>query len=70
MPDNLCRQEKSDPELSLCRTTSVGSLMPGSGKELFYCSIEKDDCRYALPVGYDYLCKHGNSHTFPRGKTH
>lgn len=38
--------------------------MPGSGKEMFYCSIEDADCRYALSVGFDYVCKHSNSHAF------
>jgi len=38
--------------------------MPGSRKEMFYCIIEDADCRYALSVGFDYVCKHSNSHTF------
>lgn len=58
------RDEKRDPDLAHCRTRSVGAVMPGSGKELFYCSIENADCRYALAIGFDYLCKHGNSHAF------
>ena len=38
--------------------------MPGSNKEMFYCSIENADCRYALSIGYDYVCKHSKSHAF------
>lgn len=63
-----CRHEKKDPELTLCRTNSVGAIMPGSGKELFYCTNETADCRYALPVGFDYLCRHGDSHAFATEK--
>lgn len=38
--------------------------MPGSRKEMFYCNMEDPDCRYALSVGYDYLCKHSDNETF------
>jgi len=64
MQNSRCRHEKRDPEFARCRTSSVGAVMPGSRKEMFYCIIEDADCRYALSVGFDYVCKHSNSHTF------
>ena len=64
MQNSRCRYENRDPEFARCRTSSVGAVMPGSRKEMFYCSIEDADCRYALSVGFDYVCKHSNSHAF------
>jgi len=64
MQSSGCRHEKTDPDWTHCRTSSVGALMPGSNKEMFYCSIENADCRYALSIGYDYVCKHSKSHAF------
>ncbi|TSK07969.1 MAG: hypothetical protein FPO08_01255 [Geobacter sp.] len=47
-----------------CRTSSVGAVMPGLGKELFYCCLDETECGYALPVGYDVVCKHPESELF------
>jgi hypothetical protein len=56
--------EKVDPDLSKCRTSSVGAVMPGANHEMYYCSIDHADCRYAMPFGFDLICKHQDGHTF------
>jgi hypothetical protein len=53
-----------DPDLSQCRTGSVGALIPGANRSMYYCKIENADCKYAMPFGFDYICKHPNAHTF------
>lgn len=68
MQNSRCRQEKKDPDFARCRTSSVGAVMPGSGIEMFYCGIDYAECRYALQVGYDYLCKHKSNHAFAKAE--
>ena len=58
------RQRKRDPEISRCRTRSVGATLPGTSLEVFYCGLDNADCTYALPIGYDYICKHSDNHAF------
>ena len=55
---------KVDPDLSKCRTSSVGAVIPGTRQELYYCRIDEADCRYAMAVGFDYLCKHPDCRVF------
>ncbi|GFO65702.1 hypothetical protein GMPD_36210 [Geomonas paludis] len=42
----------------------MGAAMPGTNKLLFYCSLDEAECRYALPVGYDIVCKHPDCELF------
>jgi len=53
-----------EPELSKCRTSIVGSTIPGTDCEMFYCRIYNADCKYAVPFGYDYLCRHPEGRHF------
>jgi len=53
-----------DPDLDKCRTRRVGSVIPGTAREMFYCRIDNEDCRFAMPFGFDYICKHLNNHQF------
>lgn len=53
-----------DPDLTRCRTSSVGAVIPGANREMYYCRIDNADCRYAMPVGFDYVCKHFDSYEF------
>lgn len=39
-------------------------MIPGAGKELYYCCLDESDCDYALPVGYDIVCRHPESERF------
>lgn len=64
-----CRQEKKEQQFAGCRTSSVGAVMPGSGRELYYCSLDEAECSYALPVGYDIVCKHPDSELFSKQQT-
>jgi len=64
MQKSRCRRGNMDPELGKCRTSRVGAVIPGTALEMFYCGIENDDCRYAMPIGFDYVCKHSNNHAF------
>lgn len=64
MQTSRCRHEKKDQDFTLCRTSSVGAVIPGTRREMFYCSLDNADCRYALPVGYDLVCKHSKNHLF------
>lgn len=70
MQNTRCRYEKREPDFAHCRTSSLGTVMPGTKTEMFYCSIDNADCRYALSVGFDYLCRHSNSHAFAVGEVH
>jgi len=47
-----------EPDLTKCRTSSIGATIPGTNHEMYYCRINNGDCRYAMSFGYDYLCKH------------
>lgn len=58
------RGQKRDDRYGDCRTSSVGAVMPGAGLELYYCGLEETECGYALPVGYDVVCKHPESERF------
>jgi hypothetical protein len=53
-----------DPDLAMCRTTTVGSTIPGTARELYYCVHSIADCRFARAFGYDYLCTHQENHAF------
>jgi len=53
-----------DPDLDKCRTGKVGAVIPGSTREMFYCRIDNEDCKFAMPFGFDYICKHLNNHQF------
>ena len=64
MRNSGCRQEKKDQPFAGCRSRRVGAVMPGSGRELYYCSLDEADCSYALPVGYDIVCRHPDSELF------
>ena len=64
------RHGNMDPELDKCRTRGVGAVMPGTKLEMFYCKIENADCRYAMPFGYDYVCKHSNNFAFAIPEDH
>lgn len=66
MQNSRCRQEKKNPDFARCRTISVGAVMPGCGIEMFYCDIDYAECRYALQVGYDYLCRHKSNYAFAK----
>lgn len=53
-----------DPDLSKCRTSSIGAVIPGTKHEMYYCRIDHADCRYAMSLGFDYLCKHPGNFVF------
>lgn len=55
---------KNDPDLDKCRTGSVGAVIPGTTREMFYCRIDNEECRFAMPFGFDYICKHLHNHEF------
>jgi len=55
---------KMEPDLTKCRTSSVGAVIPGTHSEMYYCRIDYAECRYAMPFGFDYLCKHPDSRAF------
>jgi hypothetical protein len=55
---------KQDPDLAKCQTGRVGSVLPGTTREMYYCRIDNEDCRFAMPFGFDYICKHLNNHEF------
>ena len=55
---------RMDPDRARCRTSSVGAVIPGTKREMYYCGIDEGDCRYAIPVGFDYVCKHPDNHLF------
>ncbi|MBU5637542.1 hypothetical protein KOM00_12465 [Geomonas sp. Red69] len=59
-----CRMKKRVRCFADCKTSSVGAVMPGSGKPLYYCSLDDAECRYALPVGYDIVCRHPDCELF------
>ncbi|WP_136513271.1 hypothetical protein [Geomonas edaphica] len=52
-----------------CKTSSVGAVVPGLGRELYYCCLDETECGYALPVGYDVVCKHPESERFQERPT-
>jgi len=53
-----------EPDLTKCKTSRVGTPIPGTDSEMFYCRLDYAECRYAMPFGYDYLCKHPDSLSF------
>lgn len=53
-----------EPELDKCRTGKVGSVIPGTTREMYYCKIDNEDCKFVMPFGFDYICQHLNNHTF------
>jgi hypothetical protein len=58
------RYGKKDPLIANCRTRFAGAFIPGTTLPLYYCNIDEGDCKYARSLGYDYLCKHIDSHSF------
>lgn len=64
MQKGRCWYGNVEPELAHCRTTHVGAVIPGTTVDMYYCLLENGDCRYARSFGYDYVCKHVDSHTF------
>jgi hypothetical protein len=56
--------EKRDPALDKYRTGKVGAVKPATTREMYYCRIDNADCRFVMPFGFDYVCKHLNSHQF------
>jgi hypothetical protein len=55
---------KTEPDTTKCRTRTVGAVIPGSGREMFYCGIDNGECRYAMQLGWDYVCKHPDNASF------
>jgi hypothetical protein len=53
-----------NPDLGKCQTSRVGSKIPGTGQEMFYCRLDNENCRFAMPFGFDYICRHLNNHRF------
>ena len=53
-----------DPDLNKCRTSGVGSVIPGTTRKMYYCKIDNEDCKFAMPFGFDYICMHLNNHQF------
>lgn len=54
-----------EPTLDQCRTGRVGAVIPGTTREMFYCRIDNEGCRFAMPFGFDYICQHLQNHQFP-----
>jgi hypothetical protein len=54
-----------DPDVEKCRTGRVGAVIPGTTREMFYCRFDNEDCKFAMPFGFDYICKNLNNHEFP-----
>jgi hypothetical protein len=55
---------KIDPDTTKCRTSKVGAVIPGTVQEMYYCGIDNGDCRYAMSLGWDYICKHSDNKNF------
>jgi hypothetical protein len=55
---------KSEPDTINCRTRRVGAVIPVSGREMYYCGIDNAECRYAMQLGWDYICKHPDNASF------
>jgi len=53
-----------EPDLAMCRTSGIGTVIPGTDSEMYYCRLNNDDCRYAMSFGFDYLCKHPDNRLF------
>jgi hypothetical protein len=64
MPKQDRYRGTQDPDLTKCRTSGVGAVIPGTTREMFYCRIDNEDCKFAMPFGFDYICKHLNNHQF------
>lgn len=64
MPKSARHTGSQDPDPGNCRTDRVGAVIPGTALEMFYCRIDNEDCRFAMPFGFDYICKHLNNHGF------
>ena len=61
-----------EPDLVKGWTHKVGAIIPGTSREMYYCKIDNEDCRFAMPFGFDYICQHLNNHEFmtPRDEDH
>jgi hypothetical protein len=55
---------KQEPDTKKCRTDKVGARIPGTAREMYYCKIDNEDCRFVMPFGFDYICMHLNNHEF------
>lgn len=64
MHDHARAYGTKEPDLSKCRTSAVGAVIPGTTSEMYYCRISNAECKYAMPFGYDYLCKHPDNRSF------
>jgi hypothetical protein len=53
-----------DPDPKECRTIPVRAVILGPVREMFYCRIDNEDCKFAMPFGFDYICQHLNNHKF------
>jgi hypothetical protein len=47
-----------DPDPGKCQTSRIGAIIPGTAQEMFYCRIDNEDCRFAMPFGFNYICQH------------
>ena len=72
MQENARHRGMQEPDLVKCRTDKVGSVIPGTAREMYYCKIDNEDCKFAMPFGFDYICQHLNNHEFmtPRDEDH
>lgn len=59
---------KTDPDTTTCRTRRAGAVIPVAGTEMYYCGIDKAECRYAMQLGWDYICKHPENANFCRSE--
>lgn len=53
------------PDLDKSRTCGVGAVSQGTAREMFHCRIGNEDCMFAMPFGFDYLCSQLTNHGFP-----
>jgi hypothetical protein len=56
--------EKKEPEVTSCKTIRVGAVIPGTTREMYYCGDDNAECRYVMPIGFDYICKHPDCKSF------
>ena len=64
MHEQLETYGTQEPDVTKCRTSYVGATIPGTKEEMYYCRLNRAECRYAMAFGYDYLCKHPDSRRF------
>jgi hypothetical protein len=64
MHKHIRHKGNQEPVLENCQTSKVGAVIPGTAQEMFYCRIDNEDCKFAMPFGFDYICNHLNNHEF------